>query len=154
MSEYHKEYYIKNRDRLLQKAKDNYDPVAKSAYDKKRSPQKVKQIQEWRDNFKAVDPAGYMHYTIKARAKKDGTPFFIEPCDIIIPEYCPVLGLPLTFNSGRPQDNSPSLDRINPDLGYVKGNVRVISYRANTLKNNASMEELLAVVEYMRQCLM
>lgn len=45
----------------------------------------------------------------------------------------------------------PSLDRINPDRGYVPGNVQVISFRANTLKNNATREELAKVLAYMKR---
>ena len=38
---------------------------------------------------------------------------------------------------------TPSLDRIDPTKGYIKGNVWVITKRANTMKNSATREELL-----------
>ena len=47
------------------------------------------------------------------------------------------------------RSNSPSLDRIDNSKSYVKGNVKVISYKANILKGNGSIEELSAVVRYM-----
>jgi len=47
-------------------------------------------------------------------------------------------------------DNVPSVDRIDPTKGYIKGNVEVISWRANHLKNNATVEELEAIVNYMK----
>jgi len=63
--------------------------------------------------------------------------------DIEVPQYCPVLGMALQINTRKAQDNSPSLDRIDSSLGYVKGNVQVISKKANVMKSNASREELL-----------
>lgn len=84
----------------------------------------------------------------QGRAKKQGIPFNIEETDIVIPDVCPVLGLPLTKSIGKPTCNSPSVDKIIPDLGYVKGNVKVISYRANRLKNDASLAELRAITAY------
>lgn len=61
-----------------------------------------------------------------------------------LPERCPVLGLVLT-PGGHRRNTSPSLDRIDPRRGYVPGNVRVISDRANRLKGNRSLKELLAL---------
>lgn len=75
------------------------------------------------------------------RAAKKGREFNIELGDIAIPTICPVLGTPMV---------GPSLDRIDSSKGYVKGNVRVISKRANMLKNNATIEELELVLEDLR----
>lgn len=86
----------------------------------------------------------------KNRAEKQGVPFDIELEDIIVPEVCPVLGMKLE-QGGRGNPSSPSLDKLIPSLGYVKGNVRVISARANSLKNNATLEELRAIVAYMER---
>lgn len=61
-----------------------------------------------------------------------------------MPKYCPVFGIVLT-PGGHRRSTSPSLDRINPDRGYVTGNVRVISDKANRLKGNRSLEELRAL---------
>ena len=78
----------------------------------------------------------------KSRAKRKGREFSIELSDIVIPAVCPVLGTPMV---------GPSLDRIDSGKGYVKGNVRVISKRANTLKNNATIEELELVLEDLKR---
>jgi len=86
----------------------------------------------------------------RARAKKNGMEFSLAKEDITIPETCPVLGIPLYKMKGRAGSNSPSLDRIRSSEGYVPNNVRVISYRANFLKNNATVEELEKVLVYMR----
>ena len=89
-------------------------------------------------------------YGAKGRAKKLGLEFNLTIEDIIIPEFCPVLGIKLKQSFGNLSDASPSLDRIVPELGYVKGNVKVISNRANTIKNNATLSELEKIAEYVR----
>jgi len=76
----------------------------------------------------------------KNRAKTKGLPFDITPEDIIVPEVCPVFGTKL---------DDPSLDRHIPILGYVKGNVYVMSNRANRLKSNGTFEEFEQVVQYL-----
>lgn len=64
----------------------------------------------------------------------------------IAPERCPVFGYKLSFENGNRQHgfrgNLPSVDRIDPALGYIPGNLQVISFRANAMKSDASPEEL------------
>jgi hypothetical protein len=85
----------------------------------------------------------------KSRAKKRGIPFNISTDDIHLPDVCPALGIPLVYGGGKgPTDNSPSLDRVLPLLGYVAGNVIVISNRANRIKNNATIPELRAIADF------
>jgi hypothetical protein len=86
------------------------------------------------------------------RAKTKGLEFSLELQDIVIPELCPVLGLPLFRGngSGGMCQNSPTLDRINPALGYVKSNVEVVSWRANRIKSDATLEELESIVRHLR----
>lgn len=78
----------------------------------------------------------------KVRAKKFNVEFNIDIDDIIIPEYCPLLHVKLEHGTNKVKANSPSIDRIDNSKGYIKGNVAVICYRANTMKNNASFLEL------------
>lgn len=85
----------------------------------------------------------------KHRAGAADVPFDIEPCDIIIPELCPILGIKMEACKSKMGAFSPSLDRIIPELGYIKGNIAVISYRANTIKNNATPEELRRVADWL-----
>lgn len=82
----------------------------------------------------------------RKRANSRGIEFAITRADIIIPEVCPVLGISLTIG-GKRSPNSPSLDRIDPAGGYVPGNIRVISDRANRLKGARSLEALLRLAE-------
>ena len=85
----------------------------------------------------------------KARAQKFGLPFNLNVEDVAIPDFCPVLGIPLEFGLTKGfKARSPSLDRLIPELGYVRGNVRVISLRANTIKRDATAEELIKVANY------
>lgn len=77
------------------------------------------------------------------RARVKGLPIDLKPEDIEIPEYCPVFGIKLERGAGRHQPSSPSLDRIIPELGYVRGNIQVISQKANAMKNNATNSELI-----------
>lgn len=90
-----------------------------------------------------------LHQNAKMRAKKRGLPFDIEISDIVIPTHCPVLGIPLVSGRGRPNDGSPSLDKYIPELGYVKGNVNVISHKANAMKSNATTDETRKLLEWM-----
>lgn len=85
----------------------------------------------------------YLLKGIKKRCQESGLPFNITESDIIIPEICPILKIPLTKGVMNIGDwNSPSVDRVIPELGYVKGNIVVMSKKANTMKNNATIEEL------------
>lgn len=89
----------------------------------------------------------------RKRAVDSGLPFDLEETDIVIPEFCPVLGIPLFWGHGRGRrgcnnPNSPSIDRLIPEKGYVKGNIKIISMRANRIKYNATAEELRKVADY------
>lgn len=86
---------------------------------------------------------------LKKRAKLKGFEFNLELSDIPeIPEFCPVLGIPIIPNDGAhcPTDNSPSVDRIDSTKGYIKGNVHIISNRANRIKSDATIDELRMVL--------
>jgi len=97
------------------------------------------------------DVRPFLLVAARARAKKSGVEFSIEIGDIPVPRVCPVLGIPIHVGTGSQTDNSPSIDRIDPSIGYVKGNVAVISRRANRIKNDATEAELRKVLEYVRR---
>lgn len=79
----------------------------------------------------------------KTRSLKKNITFDISINDIIVPEYCPALNIKLIKSTNRLSSNSPSIDRINPNKGYTKDNIQILSFKANAMKNNASKEELL-----------
>lgn len=91
-------------------------------------------------------PAKEMWRRARGRARKLGIAFEIAD-DLIIPERCPVLGLRLT-SGGKRSASSPSLDRINPALGYVTDNIRIISDRANRLKGNRTLQQLKSLANF------
>lgn len=93
----------------------------------------------------------YLLYNAKIRARSNDLPFDLTPEDVKIPDVCPVLGIPLICSNGLMTDNSPNLDRIVPKLGYVKGNVHVISFLANRIKSNATPEQLMKVALYFKE---
>ncbi len=84
----------------------------------------------------------------KYRAKRDGLRHTLTLSDIAVPSHCPVLGVRLKTSSGRAGPNSPSLDRIDSSKGYVPGNVVVVSWRANEVKKDASLEELERICSF------
>lgn len=159
------EHYFKDRVR-----KQNYTRLDNLSEQEKKDRQKLQQ-RIWREKNKdklskeykekylekrglirekyLSNTAAYMLRRAKSRAKKSNLSFDLTIEDIIIPEFCPILKLKLEVSlSGAPSNNSPSLDRIVPELGYTKGNVMVISNLANVMKNNARAEELVLFAKW------
>lgn len=88
-------------------------------------------------------------YTVKKNITNKAK-WGVEFGDIKWNTHCPILGLELDYFAENRQENSPSFDRINPALGYVPGNVQIISWRANRIKNNATADELLKIGNYLK----
>jgi len=90
----------------------------------------------------------------KVRAKKANVPFSITLQDLIdmfpADNLCPVLKVPFVWGTKDNKDLSPSLDRMIPELGYVKGNIKFISYKANRIKNDSTVEILENLIKYMK----
>jgi hypothetical protein len=101
--------------------------------------------------FKTHGLRGTYEYTLynsaKTRAKKEGVKFSLRPEDIVIPEFCPVFGVPLAKGEGKVTSNSPSIDRIDSSLGYTLNNIWIISFRANVLKNASTPVELRKIAD-------
>lgn len=89
----------------------------------------------------------------RSRAKTRGIAFTIEPDDVVVPAKCPVLGIEVACAHGGLKSTSPTLDRIDNTKGYVKGNVIVVSWRANRLKSDATIDELRALVSFYEKLL-
>jgi len=117
---------------------------------RERNPKKIAEIKR-RSMWK--HPERRLLQLARERAKKQGLPFLLTINDITIPDVCPALGIPIGITPVRMSDNSPTLDRIDNTLGYVPGNVRVISWRANRVKSNATLADLRLLVAYMEMYL-
>jgi hypothetical protein len=140
--DYLKRYYVENRGQEIARALKSYNGKYKKDPDAMRAYKRA----EIRRN-----PESYLLYQTKTRAKKRGLPFNLTHDDVKVPEKCPVLGYTLEINSGGAGHNSPTVDRIVPSEGYVKGNVQIISHRANTIKSDATAEELRKVADFMEK---
>jgi hypothetical protein len=135
-SEYHKTYYVANAPRIRGRVK---------AW-RENNPDRVKEYgKEHQKSGRALLNRA------RARAWKKGLPFNLVLNDIVVPEFCPVLGIRLVFGDGHSTPASPTVDRLKPELGYVRGNIQVMSHRANTIKSNASAEEVEKVAAWMRK---
>lgn len=86
-------------------------------------------------------PCYDMWSNAKHRSVKQGVAFDLDLEDLEIPTHCALLGIPLLKGSSSHSDSSPTLNKIIPNKGYVKGNVQIISMRANRIKDNATFEE-------------
>ena len=85
----------------------------------------------------------------KARAVASGIDFTISFGELIWPKDCPILGMELDYFAEGIQENSVSFDKIDPRLGYIAGNVHIISWRANRIKNDGSAEEHRSIAAYL-----
>ena len=159
-SVYSKAYYKTNRDKVrasTQKwAEANRDRKNASKQKWSEANREKANAHSKRSRMRAHrDPtvkARNMVNSSKARAIKAGIPHSITFKDLLpIPNTCPVLGVPMVLSGEQNHGAIASLDRLIPELGYVKGNVCVISRRANTLKSNATIEELELVLAYMKR---
>jgi hypothetical protein len=131
---------------------------------------KLEKVNDWRarnpdrvhyfgHGYRLADFGKHIFLSARKRARVAGIPF-----DITVDEVralveatpvCPVLGIKLEFPTytrgsiGGPRPNSYSIDRRIPALGYITGNVSIMSWRANSLKGDATLDELRKLVAWM-----
>ena len=101
------------------------------------------QYKTWTNEYRLLQAA-------RSRSAKTGRECNIELKDIHIPNYCPVLGVKLERAKDN-TDSSPSIDRIDSTKGYTPDNIAVISWRANMLKNNMTVEEARLLLAYLER---
>lgn len=89
----------------------------------------------------------------KSNARDRGVPFTIAFSEIEWPTHCPMLGIELNFFTEGVQEDSVSFDRIDPTKGYVVGNVHIISWRANRIKNDGTAGEHRLIADYLDRML-
>lgn len=89
---------------------------------------------------------------IKYSTKKAqvGKAWKLEFSDIQWNTHCPIFGIELNYFAETRQENSPSFDRIDPNKGYVPGNVQIVSWRANRIKNDGTSKEHFLIAEYLK----
>jgi hypothetical protein len=116
-----------------------------------RTEELVKRVRTHGQSVRGNRTAEYnMWKSAKHRAAVKGLDFNLELSDIVVPEFCPVFtSVRLNKTHTKSHYDSPSLDRRKPELGYVKGNVQVISHKANTIKQNATPEEIRRVADWL-----
>lgn len=110
------------------------------------------------DAWKASNPIAHWASRIVATLRKRALERSL-PCAVtheylrdIAPSVCPILGIPIRYESGRGRggvDASPSVDRFDPGVGYVPGNVSVMSHRANTIKSHGTATEHRRIADWM-----
>lgn len=144
-AEARRQYRLDNRDRINANYRAAYrkNPKilarANAAYDPEGCAIKHK-----------ADPRRRMLTMAKYRAKQKGIPFDLAIEDFSVPEFCPALGIRLTVRGAKMSDASPTLDRLRPGRGYIRGNVVVLSLKANRIKNDATVNELFAVASWLK----
>ena len=109
--------------------------------------------QRWKERDPKRAWAVYAVGGAKERAARAKVPFDLDKdyVSAIIPAACPVFGTPFLFIGGkRIRPDSPTIDRLEPTKGYVRGNVAIISAKANAIKSNATADEIQRVAEWLR----
>lgn len=89
----------------------------------------------------------------KKRSKKKNLEFNLTLGDLINIKNntCPILGHEILYKSGIDNKRSASLDRVDPNKGYIKGNVKIVSYEGNSLKNRNNYHSAVKMLEYIIQ---
>lgn len=145
--QYRKDYYLKNKEKIL-------------ARQKKRRVEKRDFIKEYQKTFYSEKEGRIVRFLAgaKKRAKQKNLPFDLNLKYLrnICPDVCPIFGVELDWSGWGQrnmiaQDNSPSIDRIDPTKGYVIGNVIWMSWKANRLKSNATSEDLYKIAKWLEQ---
>lgn len=109
-----------------------------------------------RQRYRRANIVKSLFWEAKNRAKARGVEFTITLAGIPpMGTHCPLLGHPFAERVlGVRSPNTPSLDRIDPTMGYVPGNVWVVGYRANLVKNDGTAEEHAMIAAAMRRALL
>lgn len=154
-------YYNSNREAINRKSKIKYNTAKSSGictmcgngkpYDGRLKCKKCHVLtQEYVKKYKSAP--NYISASLlsraKQRAKEFDLPFNITIDDIVVPQKCPILGINIECGKGKMENSSPSLDRVIPELGYVKGNICVISQEANRLKAYLTKDIIFKILGY------
>ena len=176
-AEYQKEYYQKNKERLKEYRQKNKERIAEcgkeyrkenkeriAEYDKEYYQKNKESIAEWQkeyDKSRAKPTTEVYRYfgdrasKLKTKSRKNKIPYDLDGkyLQSIYPEdgKCPALNVEMKAGSDSDWRLSPSVDRIDPSGGYVRGNVIWISWLANCIKSSATPKQIVAVGEFYKQ---
>lgn len=112
------------------------------------SAKKAHRERERRKNNWKYKPSLIMLNNSKQRAKNKGIEHTLTLDDIIIPDYCPILGIKLETGNRKNHLNAPSIDRVDNNKGYTKDNILIMSVKANMLKKDATIEEIIMMGKF------
>lgn len=120
----------------------------------KRSPEKIAGTKAW----SRLNPEKYLFNKMQRRARDGGPALYLTFAEFVqeiggsIPTVCPILGIEIKIGEGRllhEMDDSPSVDRLDPSKPYQRGNIAVISLRANIVKRDGTSDEHRKIAEWM-----
>jgi hypothetical protein len=149
---YQRAYSVANRQRINERQRE-YRARNKERLDEYRreyfsNPETVKRVKEQSKKYWRQSWSKYKLSSLRNKAKRQGLDFDLEECDLVLPELCPVFGIPLAISDNKLSANSPSVDRIDNSKGYVKGNIVVVSHKANSMKRAATLAEMRQLADF------
>jgi hypothetical protein len=142
-------YYDNNKDVIKARSKARYEANKEACIEQNRkwkadNPEKFKESQK---KWLLKNPMYVYYGNARRRAKEAGVPFTIHYSDIVIPECCQISGV--KFDT-KIRELSPSLDRVIPELGYVPGNIAIITVRMNRIKSDGTALEHQQIAAFMQ----
>lgn len=146
--ERHREWSKQYRANMTPEQREKVRASAR-AYQQRHRDKLLPVMREYSRERYAADRRLALFEGAKRRARLEGLPFTITIDDIVIPETCPVLSIPIILGQPANDPHLPSLDKFDPALGYTPDNITVMSLRANSIKKNATVEEVQALLNWM-----
>lgn len=148
----HRAAIRKSRDKRIAKIGKEPFLAEKAERQRNRRAKKPESVRQYERNLRLKNRAMTMVNKARDRAKRKGIPFKLRPEDIEpLPTNCPVFGFELDYERTRSGYNSPTIDRVVNELGYVTNNVIIVSKKANTMKNDGTVQDILALYNFYRE---
>ena len=127
-------------DKQTKEQRDHYYAYLKTW--RNANPEKIKKYRE-----QSINTRVNLLRSARNRSKRKNVECIISIEDVIITDLCPVYGVPMIRNT----QYAPTLDRIDNTKGYTKGNVCVISRKANILKSFSTIDDLEKIIAYIKE---
>ena len=154
INEQAKQYRLENKEKIIEHKREYYQENKEKINEHKREyyQENKEKISEQAKQYRLENKEMWMCTASKVRAKQKNLPFNLstEYLKEIWPEdnKCPALGITMKKGDFCVTDHSPTLDRIIPELGYIKGNVQVVSALANRIMSDATVNQVMAVAKH------